>query len=149
VIVILDNGERYSAHEISFIDIGSLPVEPMTTLILKHARGDVEDYPGRPEPFVIAIVESILWRKSGTLMPVARLWENVNKHLCEVGCFRFKEIEKGPGARGPDGCRLLSYSDYKTRADEIEARPWTPEECPCTCVSGEMYELARKTEKTP
>ena len=147
MIIILDNGERYSAHEISFIDIGSLPADRTAELILKHAYGDVEDYEGRPVPFVHAVVESITWRKPGSLMPVAHLWEDTNKHLCEVGCCRYEEIKNGPGARGPDGCRILSYGDYQYRVKEIEARPWTPEECPCTCVLGELYELAHSGDE--
>jgi hypothetical protein len=69
-------------------------------------------------------------------MPVAKLWEDIREHSCMVGGCRDRET------------RAISANlDLKTleaRISEIKTRPWTPEECPCTCVSGELYALAQK-----
>jgi len=96
MIVILDNDEGYSVHEIRFVDIGPMPPWPTTDLLLKHAR---EARTGQDaEPFAIALVESLDWRKSDALVPVHALWQRIDEHACLVERCRDEEA-RAPGAR--------------------------------------------------
>jgi hypothetical protein len=63
VILIWDNGGSYSDHEISFIEIGSLPVADVEAVL--RAR----DSHWSRDAYVVALVEAVEWRnrKPGVL----------------------------------------------------------------------------------
>jgi hypothetical protein len=135
MIVILDNAEGYSQHEIRFVDIGTLPVKPTVELLLRYMN-DRLSYQGVSVPFVHAVVESVEWRTPQSLMPVKKIWEDIREHVCEVGRCRDLEILAG--------ATRLPHHEWSEREAEIAKRPWTPEECTCTCVSGELYDWRRR-----
>ena len=136
MIVILDNAEQYSQHQIKFIDIGSLPVEPAVELLLRYMNDNLS-YEGVSIPFVHAVVEALEWRDPRSLLPVAKLWQDIREHSCAVCACRDKQLR----------VLYMVDPDYETEKEKIYARPWTPEECPCTCVSGELYALAQEEKR--
>jgi len=135
MIIILDNGQKYTQHEIRFVDIGSLPMEPAMELLLRftHDNNSTDEF----TPFIMAVVEKVEWRSEESLTPIASLWEKISEHLCMVGRCRDKEIVALSEHQFP-------YDVFKAREAEINARPWTPGEYACTCVCGELYTLAQK-----
>ena len=168
MIVILDNAETYESHRIEFIDIGNLPERRTVELLVKRAYAHAtRDYGDGPTlPFVVAVVELAKghpWHgPPAMLTPVSALWEQVDEHDCMVSRCRDAEVDEI--RRGvheaielkrstmsaaqlrafPSGIAQPFWDVAEPKIGAILARPWTPEECECTCTSGELYELAKE-----
>jgi hypothetical protein len=61
-IIVIDNGEEYSAHELVFLDPGELTVEDVASMLpFVHARW------GTKNPYIVAIADNIRWLYGGAM----------------------------------------------------------------------------------